>query len=382
LPTDLSRKRKILVAPLDWGLGHATRMIPLIHALQSFGAEVLIASDGQALSLLKKEFPTLACINLPGYRVHYQKKGSLGITMLLQLPKILAAIRAEKKWLKKIISKENIDAVISDNRFGMYTKDIPCIFVTHQINIIAPSPFKWMERWINKVNRRLIANFDACWIPDFEKEPGLSGALSHNFPLPDNAVFIGPLSRFSYREVSKRYKLMVLLSGPEPQRSILEQQLLKQFKEYAKLKNNQPTNDVVAAGELAEILFVRGIPEGSGDVLKISPGVIQVDYLLTEALNSAILESEIIISRPGYTTVMDLSLLGSRAIFIPTPGQPEQEYLAEYLTNKGICYTTSQSSFDLELALFEEKAFAGFKANSVQLWKQHLVNLLASIPDQ
>lgn len=376
------RKRKILVAPLDWGLGHATRMIPVIHELQSLGAEVLIASDGPAMSLLRKEFPQLTAINLPGYRVHYQKKGSLGITMLLQLPKILAVIRAEKKWLRKIISKENIDAVISDNRFDMYAKDIPCIFVTHQLNIIAPSPFKWMERWINKVNRRLIANFDACWIPDFAKEPGLSGILSHKFPLPDNAVFIGPLSRFSCREVSKRFKLLVLLSGPEPQRSMLEQLLLQQVKEYASRRNNQPTNEEVAADELDQILFVRGIPGGSGEVLQISPGVLLVDYLLTEALNTAILESEIIISRPGYTTVMDLSLLGSRAIFIPTPGQPEQEYLAEYLTNKGICYTTSQSSFDLELALFEEKAFAGFKANSVQLWKQHLVNLLASIPDQ
>lgn len=378
----MSRRKKILVAPLDWGLGHATRMIPVIHELQSLGAEVLIASDGPAMSLLRKEFPQLTAINLPGYRVHYQKKGSLGITMLLQLPKILAVIRAEKKWLRKIISKENIDAVISDNRFGMYAKDIPCTFVTHQLNIIAPSPFKRMERWINKVNRRLIANFDVCWIPDFEKEPGLSGALSHKFPLPDNAVFIGTLSRFSYREVRKRYKLMVLLSGPEPQRSMLEQLLLQQVKEYASRRNNQPTNEEVAADELDQILFVRGIPGGSGEVLQISPGVLLVDYLLTEALNTAILESEIIISRPGYTTVMDLSLLGSRAIFIPTPGQPEQEYLAEYLNNKGICYTTSQSSFDLELALFEEKAFDGFKANSVQLWKQHLANFLASIPDQ
>lgn len=357
-------------------------MIPVIHELENLGAEVLIASHGQALSLLRKEFSHLTCINLPGYRVHYQKKGSLGITMLLQLPKILAAVRAEKKWLKNIISEENIDAVISDNRFGMYAKDVPCIFVTHQLNIIAPSSFKWMERWINKVNRRLIANFDACWIPDFEKEPCLSGALSHKFPLPDNAVFIGPLSRLSYREVSKRYKLLVLLSGPEPQRSILEQQLLKQVKEYDSRRNNQPTNEEVAADELAQILFVRGIPDGSGEVLKISPGVKKVDYLLSEALNTAILESEIVISRPGYTTVMDLSLLGSRAIFIPTPGQPEQEYLAAYLSKKGICFTKSQSSFNLELALFEEKAFAGFKANSVQLWKQHLVNLLASISDQ
>ena len=378
----MSRRKKILVAPLDWGLGHATRMIPVIYELQSLGAEVLIASDGQALSLLRKEFPQFTCINLPGYRVHYQKKGSLGITMLLQLPKILAAIRAEKKWLKKIISKENIDAVISDNRFGMYAKDIPCIFVTHQLNIIAPFPFKWMERWINKVNRRLIANFDACWIPDFEKEPGLSGALSHKFPLPDNAVFIGPLSRFSYREVSKRYKLMVLLSGPEPQRSILEQQLLKQVKEYTSRRNNQPTNKEVPADESEQLLFVRGIPEGASEGLPISPNTTVVDYLLTEALNTAILESEIIISRPGYTTVMDLSILGSRAIFIPTPGQPEQEYLADYLTNKGICYTTNQSSFNLELALLEEKAFTGFKANSVQLWKQHLANFLASIREQ
>ncbi len=370
------RRKKILVAPLDWGLGHATRMIPVIHELQKLGAEVVIASNGRALSLLRKEFPHLTCIKLPGYGVRYQRKGSLGITLLLQLPKILAAVQAEKKWLRKIIAGEKINAVISDNRFGMYAKEIPCIFITHQVNIIAPSPFGWAQRWINQINRKLIGNFDACWIPDFEKEPVLSGALSHHFPLPESAVFIGPLSRFSYRETRKRYKLLVLLSGPEPQRTMLEQKLLLQVEDYVAGRGNQSGNVDPMRNQPTGILFVRGIPEGSDTIMEPAPGVKQVDYLLTEALNTAVLESEIIISRPGYSTVMDLSCLGSRAIFIPTPGQPEQEYLAEYLKKKGVCYAASQDSFYLKNALESGKEFSGFKRNESNQWNRSLVKLL------
>jgi UDP:flavonoid glycosyltransferase YjiC (YdhE family) len=160
-------RKKILIAPLDWGLGHASRCIPLINHLQKRGCEIIIAADGEQLSLLKKEFPGLESVQLKGYNINYSRyKRWLGVKILWQIPKILIRIRQEHNYLKNIVDKYCIDLVIADNRYGLYSKQIPCIFITHQLTVQAP--FKWLQNLIQKINYRYISKFAECWVPDFE----------------------------------------------------------------------------------------------------------------------------------------------------------------------------------------------------------------------
>jgi len=184
-------KKRILVAPLDWGLGHATRCIPIIRYLVEKNCEVIIAADKRPMELLKKEFPSLEFVVMPGYNISYPKNGSMVLKMAVQVPKILKGTKQEHTQLEKIIAEEKIDAVISDNRFGLWAKKIPCVFITHQLMVKSPLG----EKWIHKLNKDYISKYSECWIPDVKN--GLSGDLGNKFKLPEHAKFIGLLSRFN-----------------------------------------------------------------------------------------------------------------------------------------------------------------------------------------
>ncbi len=339
----LNKRTRILVAPLDWGLGHAARCIPIIRELLEHNTEVIIAADGRPYELLKKEFPALSIVRLPGFTIVYPEGNRIASMIVSQIPKIIIAIVREHRALSNIIRDLKIDAVISDNRFGLFSKRIPCIYVTHQIGIMMPKRLQWASRIVYNLNRILIRKYTACWIPDYEENDNLSGWLSHFYPLPKNATFIGPLTRFKKKlNVPKEYDILAILSGPEPQRTVLENIIMEQLKMVQR-----------------KSLVVRGIPEKSQHI-KLSEWVSVVSSLDSEALNRAILASEIIISRPGYSTIMDLDVLGKRAIFIPTPGQTEQEYLAAELKRSGKFYMHQQENFSLIDALNQAKQYLGF----------------------
>lgn len=326
--------KRVMVAPLDWGLGHYTRCIPIIKALLQAGADIIIAAEKQGEILFAQEFPGLRIIPLKGYKVKYNKhKFFFSLSILLQTPRLFMAIRSENKWLRKIISEYKIDLIISDNRFGLYHEKVPCIFITHQLQILTGN--KLLNRLVQKINYAFIEKFSGCWVPDIEEDGGVAGALSHPLHFPKIPVtYIGILTRFSKSVEQKKYDLLLLLSGPEPQRSILEAMLLQQVKK-----------------SLLQILIVRGLP-GEKINLAPQPGSVQiVPHLPATELNQAILESEIVIARAGYSTIMDLLVLEKKAILIPTPGQKEQEYLAEYLSEKKWFYSSSQENFNLEQAL-------------------------------
>lgn len=340
------QKKRILICPLDWGLGHATRCIPIIELLLKKNAEVLIAGNGRSLSLLKIEFPSLTFIDLPGYDINYTE-GSMILKMLFSSPRIFKGIKTEHKRLKKIISENKIDVVISDNRFGLWNKQIKTIFITHQLLIKSPIA----ERLLYRINRHYIRKFTECWIPDNEGKDNLSGELSHPYPIPLNAFYIGLLSRFIHNssqtslpvlELKKLYDVMVIISGPEPQRSIFEKLILNQAQHI-------PIN----------FLVVRGITE---DIPKLErKGNLDiVSHLSRDRMQNAILSSSLIISRSGYSTIMDLAVLKKKAIFIPTPGQTEQEYLAIRCMNKRVAYFQTQKKFNLKTALEECKKYDGF----------------------
>ena len=328
-------KPRILIAPLDWGLGHATRCIPIVRELLAQGCDVWLAGEGAQEQLLKTEFPDLPFIELPGYRIHYAKtaKGLIW-KMIQQGPKLRRAILYEHQWLKKMVAQHHIDAVISDNRYGLYHSAVPCIFITHQL-LIKSSAGKWTEKILQKRNYKYINRFTECWVPDIKGENNLAGELSHPQLKPAIPVhYIGLLSRFKKKErAEKKEHLLIVLSGPEPQRSMLEEKIIKDIGHY----NHTAT-------------IVRGLP-GSASLIP-STGMIQFyNHLPADELNDAIQEAQYIISRSGYSTVMDIMTLQKKSILIPTPGQTEQEYLGRSLMEKRIAACTEQKGFSLEKAL-------------------------------
>jgi uncharacterized protein (TIGR00661 family) len=316
---------KVLIVPLDWGLGHLTRCIPIIKHLQKADCEVTVAGEGASLKLLTQEFPLLTTVNLAGYRINYSlRKRFFTLKILLQLPKIFRRIKAENVWLDKIIDSNNIDIVISDNRYGLFTKKIPCFFITHQLHISAPS--KYLENKIQKIAYNFINRYSECWVPDFQGSLNVAGKLSHPLNFPKTPTkFIGILSRFEKKgKREKKYDWMVVLSGPEPQRTLLEKKLLKTISQLS-----------------GTILFVRGLPL-CDEKIDVPKNCTLKNHLATNEMQQAFEESEFIISRSGYTTIMEILSLQKKSILIPTPGQTEQEYLADHLMKQHWCYAFRQ----------------------------------------
>ncbi|HET6244767.1 MAG: glycosyl transferase family 28 [Bacteroidetes bacterium] len=351
---------RILICPLDWGLGHATRCVPIIRELLNQGAEVIIASERRPLHFLKQEFPQLQFISFEGYNIRYPSKTGMILKMAIKTPQILWRIYKEHQELKKIIASHAISAVISDNRFGLWSKKIPCVFITHQIKIKSPV----FEKLLYKINCFFIRKYSECWIPDLPGSENLSGDLSHNAILPSNAFFIGPLSRFSpgkENTYEKKYDLMVIISGPEPQRTNFENIVLGQLKDKA----------IKAA-------VVRGVTE-SKEIYQLTDNITVYAHLNTEALKEIILASQLVLCRPGYSTIMDLAVLNKKAAFIPTPGQTEQEYLAKHLTEKGKGVYFNQNKFSLEALYLNPLKNLPLKASQSNLLKEKIVSFLISL---
>jgi uncharacterized protein (TIGR00661 family) len=336
----LPRRLRILVAPLDWGLGHATRCIPVIHELLNQGCEVLLAGEGAQQALLKAEFPNLPFLPLQGYRIRYTRiKKLLSWKIIMQLPRIFFAVKKEHRWLRKIVKLHHVDAVIADNRFGLFHKKIPCVFITHQLRI--KSPFgNWSENILQRWNYRYINRFTACWVPDV-KEDSLAGELSHPLMSPKTPVnYIGPLSRFEKKEVPEiKDRLLIILTGPEPQRSIFEEKIVREICHYP-----------------ASATVVRGLPL-SQSVIPSSNMIKFYNHLSANELGEEMGKAEWIISRCGYSTVMDVVKMKKKTILIPTPGQTEQEYLAETLQQKRIAYCVSQQKFSIASILEDARKF-------------------------
>lgn len=343
-------KPAILVAPLNWGLGHATRCIPIINALIVEGFEPILASDGVALQLLRKEFPDLIALELPSYDIAYAKKAAFFKWKLIKnSPKMLDAILKEKKQTQQWVHEYNLAGIISDNRLGVYSKKVPSVFLTHQINLLTGK-----TSWItSKMHQFIIKKYTECWVPDLASIPNLSGELGHLSYPHFKINYIGPLSRLEKKNLPKIYHLMILLSGPEPQRTMLEHLLLKSLESH-----------------LLPCVFVLGKIEAEQKVY--SHGCHQVyNFMTKDMLETTINQSEFVVSRSGYTTVMDLAALGKKAFFIPTPGQYEQEYLAKKLKKEGLVSYAKQEKFDFDTMLTEIEIYQGLAGfESKQNWPQ------------
>ena len=326
----MENSNRILVAPLNWGLGHATRCIPIIRELLDHGHQPFIASDGVALSLLKKEFPDLPAFELPSYKISYAEKAkNFKIKMIWDSPKVFKAIAKEKKAVKRLVKEHDLQGIISDNRLGAYYKKVPCVFITHQLNVLSGNT-TWMS---SKAHQKIIKKFDVCWVPDVKEKPNLTGKLGHLKKSKLNIAYLGPLSRFEKEELPITHDLMVLLSGPEPQRTMLEEKLMEELHEFE-----------------GNILFVKGKIENHQvqEEIEIPHGkILHYNFMKSDELEKAINQSKKVLCRSGYTTVMDLAKLEKKAFFIPTPGQYEQEFLAKRMQKQGLVPYSTQEDFKL-----------------------------------
>lgn len=359
----MTRKR-ILIAPLDWGLGHAARCVPIIHELLAKELDVVIAADNRPAELLKKEFPDLEHVRFPGYTIDYPVNANMAWTMFRQLPKLFRGIAEEHAILETLVKDHRIDAVISDNRWGAYSTTVPSIYIVHQLRILLSRLLRWGQPIVDLANGRLIRPFSEVWIPDRGTEDRLSGELSHDSLLPKNSFFIGPLSRLKRIDTFKKeLDILVILSGPEPQRTIFEKLITEQLKQTT-----------------MRALVVRGTPERVLK-MKLSETLTLVSALTAAELSESIASSHIIISRPGYSTVMDLAVLGANAIYVPTPQQTEQEYLAKRLKEQKICYSETQEEFSLTRAVAQFNSYSGFtqQPNDMNVLRQRIDHLITRI---
>lgn len=325
------KKIRVLLAPLDWGLGHTTRCFPLLAALIQLDAEIIIACNSVQKQVFQSSFPLLKYIPLEGYNIKYgRSRWGTMLRIVCQIPRIIAHIKRENRWLEALVKNEPVDLIISDNRFGLFHSSIHCIFLTHQLKIRSGlGPLT--DYFLQKINYRFINRFSACWVPDMPGSNNLAGDLAHPRRLPAVPVFyLGPLSRFQPMSPGNdRIPLLILLSGPEPQRSLLENLILNQL-------GNMGT----------PCLLLRGLP-GNAEIPLAAGNIRIFNHADALQLNEWLAAAEWICCRSGYSSIMDLMILLKKCILIPTPGQAEQEYLAARMEQNGWARVVHQNKLNL-----------------------------------
>ena len=345
-------KPKVLLSCLNWGLGHATRCIPVIRALIKIGVDVTVAAEGGGKKILQLYFPKIRFTEIPGIHIKYPRKGNMALSMLAQMPGIISSIRKEHDCLEKLINEYRFTHIISDNRYGLYSNHVKTAFICHQVNIMTPFPFTFSQPLLKYIHKKRIEKFDELWIPDSESDDNLSGDLSSHHHISIPVKHLGYLSRFtsSVNSLDKKYDFIALLSGPEPQRSMLEESLTQQLKLSGK-----------------KSLLVRGKPDEN---TSMTDGNLEIISSVNDEQFIRFLHPDTcLISRPGYSTLMDLAVLKHRnLVFIPTPGQTEQEYLAERLKTKyGVMIVNQTEPVDLSKPGFMSNPLPEPQTSKIQL---------------
>lgn len=363
----MESRKNILICPLEWGLGHASRMIPVADELISRGHNVIFAAGEELLKFADSELPGCKKVKFPGFRPQYSGRLPQYISVLLHMPVLIYEIVREHRRLEKIIQEHSVDIVISDNRFGLWNKKVRTAYITHQLRIPFPGIFRFLEPAGLLLHRYIIRKYDFCLIPDLPGDKNLSGRLSHSTKLPGNERYIGILSRFSGISINDNpektaHRIVALLSGPEPQRSILEKKL------SAVLNENSRCG-----------IILRGLPGKEASVFR-SGNIDYYNHLPPEEFKNLVLSASAIICRSGYSTIMDLTALGRSALLIPTPGQTEQEYLAEYLSQKGLFSCISQKKLDKDLPFESVRNYNS--SEILNLSRQLLRSVLDELSDE
>lgn len=324
------------MAPLHWGLGHATRCVPIIQSLIAHDFTPILASDGEALQYLKHEFSNLETLELPAYHIRYGKP--LLWNLIRQSPKILRAVQQERKLIEEYVSNnKEVVGIISDNRFGVRSTQVPSVYVTHQLNVLSGI----FTSITSNLHQRIIQKFDECWIPDDEYAT-FSGKLSKTNTTKITKRYLGVLSRFEEKKVSQNIDVLILLSGPEPNRTFLEEKMRREWQDYE-------GSVILVQGKVAAVQ--KCIQHGTLTIY---------NYMLSEELELILNSAKTVVCRSGYSSIMDLAVLQKKAVFIPTKGQTEQEYLAKYFQDKGVAPFATTKAFSKEI-MNRLKNYTGFE---------------------
>jgi uncharacterized protein (TIGR00661 family) len=358
---DFRSPKTILFCPLHWGLGHIARDLPLIREFHNHGHRVIVAASPAIQKWLAVEMPEIETTLFNGPDIHYSKNDHLLLTLFTQLPSLLSWLRKEQKKIQALVSQYHPHLIISDNRYGARHPKIGSVIITHQLMLKMPKYLKWAEWPFHCLIRHFIGKFNECWVPDFSKPHSLAGDLVHKYPLPANVKLIGPLSRFDNpSQTSKnnarthRKLILCIISGPEPQRTILEKHLKTLL-----LPHKDKTT------------LVTGTPEETKETISL-PGHMQIyNHLLSSELLDQINAHKTIVARAGYSTIMDMYFLKKHIYLVPTPGQKEQEYLADY-HNMHNHHKINQSNIDQIL----DYASAQKKPQAIQKGKEHFREIL------
>lgn len=348
----VSQPKKILITPLDWGAGHTTRCIPLVAHLLQTGHKPIVAGNEAQMAIMDHYFNgSIDTIYTPGYNVTYSGLNKVAQAgLLLQIPRLLKTIGQENIWLQDAVNKLRPDAIVSDNRYGMYHTQVPSVIMTHQLRIQSGLG-STVDNLVQRMHYRYLNKFGATWVVDTEESPGLAGTLSHPMAMPDNYHYIGLLSRFAGMDAGNQKEdgpILVLISGPEPQRTEFSKMLWQQV-----MRHNGP------------VIFAEG-SEAATAPADIPTHISYHKRMDGPALAEALMNASMVVCRSGYSTLMDLRTMNKRAIVIPTPGQTEQQYLGSTLHERGIFYSTPQKGFDLQRALKNAATFPFHKTNSAE----------------
>jgi hypothetical protein len=358
----------VLVSPLNWGLGHAMRDIPVIRTLHAHGHEVTIAACGNALAVLRQEFPDAPTIEYPDYPVPFSSGHLFVPRFCACLPFMLKAVAREHATLDAILAKDHYDLVISDNRLGVFSSQVPSIFISHQLHYHLPLLYWPAEILAIPANMFLHEQYNRIIVPDNPPGPlSLAGKLSRpqTDVARDRVFFSGILSGTSQMACTQDLDYLVIISGPEPQRTILEKIILARI------------------GELnGSGVVLLGNPQGSKAAFRRGDWTC-IPYVPTEVKAELMNRAKCVICRSGYTTLMELAELGkTRALLIPTPGQTEQEYLSWYYREKGWFHSEAQDKLDLIDDVAATRNYPGFPAmsktaeNTHQLYEELLAGYL------
>ncbi len=339
-------RKRVAFAVGHWGLGHATRDLPLIHGLLAEGAEVIALCDGPSLNVLQRELAGICeVLRLPGAPIPIARTPTRFYTRYtMLLPAMWRSKEAQHREIERLVQTRHIDLVVSDNRYGCYSRQAPSYMLTHGVRFIPPFGNWWLDPSLEYFNYRAFRPFAKVLVPDFATD-SLSGRLSHDlrFLSPDRLAYIGPLSSIRRRPAEADLDYVISISGPEPMREILERRLLEQVPRL-------PGRGVMALGRPGE--------ESPGQ----RGGCKVYAYLDRAAQEEMLNRARVVISRSGYTTLMELAEVGKRALLIPTPGQTEQEYLGQYHQACGTAPMVTQAALNLERDIRRvETGFRGFQ---------------------
>ena len=403
---------KVLVAPLDWGLGHATRCVPVVREFLRAGAEVELAVVKANANFFREVFPELRQRLAPSYNIVYPKHGyNMALWLLKNSMHLNSVMRYEHHFAEEMVERHGYDVLFSDNRFAFYSKNALSIYMTHQRRIAFPRAFAAFERIGVMWHANIMRKFDEVWVPDLEIYPGYAGSLSHSGATPGDKPmrYVGTLSRFSdwdagenagnalgnalgkaptpvdlerdvdlmsvsefmahsanvewnavprVRALGKQasgmraaYKVVAVVSGVEPARTQFEQQLREALQQIS-----------------GQHMMILGKP--SVEQKTWTEGNIEFHtHLATNDFAEAVKRADFVVSRGGYSTVMDMAELGAKCIFVPTPGQFEQIVLARDLSKAGYAVEIPADELSAE-------TLAGAFEKSVKMPKVEEQNLL------